>query len=186
MKTSTLPPLTIADLEATPDDGNRYELIDGEIFVSRAPSYFHQSVLMNIAFAFLDYLRTNPIGKILPGVGVIFDDHNGVVPDLVFLTHERRRKILGVGRLQAAPEIAIEILSPGSSNERRDRHIKRNLYSERGVSEYWIVDPENRAVEIYRRGEGGLEFFASLRGADTVTSEVLPGFRVAAETFFAE
>jgi Uma2 family endonuclease len=186
MKTSTLPPLTIADLESMPDDGNRYELIDGEIFVSSAPSFFHQSVLMNIAAAFLDYQHANPIGKILPGVGVIFDDYNGVIPDLVFLTHERRRKIVGAGKLRAAPEIAIEILSPGVSNERRDRHIKRDLYSARGVSEYWIVDSEDRAVETYRRGDGGLEFFGSLKAADAVTSDILPGFRVAAEAFFAD
>jgi Uma2 family endonuclease len=99
------------------------------------------------------------IGQIVPGVGVIFDDYNGVIPDLLFVTEERRRKILAGGRLTAAPEIALEILSPGSSNERRDRHIKR---------------------------EGGLEFFAALRGADVLTSETLPGFSVAAEAFFAE
>jgi Uma2 family endonuclease len=186
MKTSTLPPLTIADLESTPDDGNRYELIDGEMFVSSAPSYFHQAVLMNIVKAFILYLDKNPFGKIVPGVGVIFDDYNGVIPDLVFLTHERWRKIVGAGRLRAAPEIAIEILSPGASNVRRDRNIKLNLYSERGVGEYWIVDPEDHAVEIYRRGEGGLEFFASLRGADILTSDILPGFSAATETFFAE
>jgi Uma2 family endonuclease len=186
MRTSTLPPLTIADLEATPDDGNRYELIDGEILVSSAPSYFHQSVLIRIVKAFILYLDKRPLGEILPGVGVIFDDYNGVIPDLVFLTHDRRRKIVGAGRLRAAPEIAIEILSPGASNVRRDRNIKLSLYSERGVGEYWIVDPEDHAVEIYRRGEGGLELFASLRGADILTSDILPGFAVAAETFFAE
>src|SRR5271165_4111 len=98
MSVYTEPPLTIADLEATPDDGNRYELIDGEIFVSSAPSYFHQSVLIRIVKAFILYLDKRPLGEILPGVGVIFDDHNGVIPDLVFLTHERRRKIVGAGR----------------------------------------------------------------------------------------
>ena len=75
--------LTIADLEATPDDGNRYELIDGELYVSTAPSAFHQSVLMNLAALLWIYLRDHPIGTVYPGVGVIFDDHNGVIPDLV-------------------------------------------------------------------------------------------------------
>jgi len=186
MKTSTLPPLTIADLESTPDDGNRYELIDGEMFVSSAPSYFHQAVLMRIVKAFILYLDRSPLGEIIPGVGVIFDDNNGVIPDLVFVTHQRRRKILGGGRLTAAPEIAIEILSPGASNVRRDRHIKRNLYSERGVSEYWIVDPEDRSVEIYRRSEEALKFSVTLRGADILTSDIPPGFSAATETFFAE
>jgi Uma2 family endonuclease len=133
--------LTNADLEAAPDDGNRYELIDGELYVSGPPSFLHQSILTNILSAFLDYLREHPIGRVAPGVGVIFDDYNGVIPDLVFATHERIRKTLVDGRFRAAPEILIEILSPGASNERRDRHVKRSLYAARGAVEYWIVDP---------------------------------------------
>jgi len=178
--------VTIAALESMPDDGKRYELIDSDLVVSDAPSFEHQSVLMNIVKALILYLDKNLVGGIVPGVGVIFDGYNSVIPDLVFLTHERKRKILVGSWLRAAPEIAIEILSPGASNVRRDRNIKLKLYSERGVGEYWIVDPEDHAVEIYRRGEGGLELFASLRGADILTSDILPGFAVSTETFFAE
>ena len=82
MTTYTVPPLTIADLESTPDDGNRYELIDGEIYVSTSPSIIHQSVLSDILVAIRIYLRQNPIGTILPGIGVIFDDFNGVIRTL--------------------------------------------------------------------------------------------------------
>src|SRR5271165_2078781 len=121
MRTYAEMPLTIADLESAPDDGNRYELIEGELHVSTAPGFFHQAILMNLAVLIANYLRQNPIGRIVPGVGVIFDDFNGVVPDLVFLTNETRKLIVKGGRLTAAPEIAIEILSPGASNERRDR-----------------------------------------------------------------
>src|ERR1035438_5599867 len=138
--------LTNADLEAMPDDGNRYELIDGELYVSTAPSFNHQTILVNIAFAIMNYLREHPIGRVAPGVGVIFDDYNGVIPDLVFATNERMRKTLVGGRFRAAPDIVIEILSPGSSNERRDRHVERSLYAARGVSEYWIVDPRPTIV----------------------------------------
>jgi len=121
----------------------------------------------------------------VPGVGVIFDDYNGVIPDLVFATHERMRKSLIGGRFRAAPEIVIEILSPGASNERRDRHVKRSLYAARGVNEYWIVDPENRSVEIHRRDEAGdLVFGGSLRQSDSVTCGVLPGFSVRVDTLF--
>src|ERR1700685_2475267 len=101
-----------------PDDGNRYEMIDGELYVSGAPSFLHQTILLNIAAAFLDYLRVHPVGRIAPGVGVVFDDYNGGTPDLVFATQERMRKALVGGRSRAAPEIVIEILSPGASNER--------------------------------------------------------------------
>ena len=177
--------LTNADLEAMPEDGNRYELIDGELYVSSAPSYIHQTILMNIGGAFLDYLRAHPIGRIIPGVGVIFDDYNGVIPDLIFVTNERLRKTLAGGRFHAAPEIVIEILSPGSSNQRRDRQVKRNLYAARGAGEYWIVDPENRSVEVHRRNEAGeLVLDKSLLQGDELTSGLLPEFSLAVDALF--
>jgi Uma2 family endonuclease len=108
-----------------------------------------------------------------------------VIPDLAFATHERMSKALVGGRFRAAPEILIEILSPGASNERRDRHIKRSLYASRGAGEYWIVDPENRSVEVHRRNEAGdLVFEKSLRQADELTCRFLPGFSVHIDALF--
>jgi Uma2 family endonuclease len=147
--------LTNADVETMPDDGNRYELIDGKLYVSSPPSFSHQTILVNLAVPIMDYLRGHPIGRVVPGVGVIFDDYNGVIPDVIFVTHERIRKTLVRGRFHGAPEIVMEILSPGASNVRRDRQIKRSLYAARGAAEYWIVDPENRSVEVHRRNEAG-------------------------------
>ncbi len=185
MKPATAIRLTNADVESMPDDGNRYELIDGELYVSAAPSFFHQIVLINIAVAFTDYLREHPIGRVAPGVGVIFDDNNGVIPDLVFATRERLSRTLAAGRFRAAPEMVIEILSPGTSNIRRDRHVKLSLYNARGVDEYWIVDPENRSVEINRRNEAGdLVLEQNLSDRDELTSSLLPGFSVRVDTFF--
>jgi len=179
--------LTIADLEATPDDGNRYELIDGELYVSTAPSTFHQSVLMNLGALLWNYLREHPIGTVYPGVGVIFDDHNAAVPDLVYASRGRLRDTLVGGRLTGPPEIAIEILSPGSTNENRDRHIKLNLYAARGVDEYWILDPENRSVEIHRRSDAGaLDSRVNLRGADQLTTALLPGFSAQVDELFVQ
>jgi len=187
MAAYTEPPLTIADLDATPDDGNRYELIEGDIFVSSSPTIFHQSILTRILVAFALYLIEHPIGEIIPGLGIVFDDFNGVIPDLLFLTHERKKHIVENGRLKAAPEIVIEILSPGTANERRDRHQKRKLYSVRGVHEYWIVDPETRSIELLRkRKEGGLEVVANLQCGDELTSPLLPDFRLRVEPLFAE
>jgi Uma2 family endonuclease len=177
--------LTNADVEAMPDDGNRYELIDGELYVSSAPSVIHQNILVNLVIAFGKYLEAYPIGRILPGVGLIFDDNNGVIPDLIFVTNERMRKTLAGGRFHAAPEIVIEILSPGSSNERRDRHVKRTLYAARGASEYWIVDPENRTIELHRRNETGtLVFDKSLLQGDELASALLPDFSVRVDSLF--
>ena len=79
MSVYTEPPLTIAALESIPDDGNRYELIEGELYVSTSPSFFHQIILGNLHFAFKEYLRKTPVGTAVQGVGVIFDDFNGVI-----------------------------------------------------------------------------------------------------------
>lgn len=176
--------LTIEDLESLPDDGNRYEIVDGELFVSTSPSFFHQKVLMAIAFSIAEFLRQNPIGELVPGVGVIFDQHNAVIPDLVYISNERMPETVVGGRLVRAPEIAIEILSPGASNERRDRRVKLNLYSARAVKEYWIVDPENRSVEIYRRHVNQLAPACTLSGSDLLTSPELPRFSIPVASLF--
>jgi Uma2 family endonuclease len=176
--------LTVADLESLPDDGNRYEIVDGDLFVSTSPSFLHQRILTRLLYAILNYLQQNPVGHIVPGVGVIFDDHNAVIPDLVYVSEARMPETVVGGRLVRGPEIAIEILSPGASNERRDRHVKLNLYSSRDVQEYWIIDPENRAVEIYRRRSGKLELAVRLQAADPLTTPELPGFSVPVESFF--
>jgi Uma2 family endonuclease len=187
MTAYTEPPLTIADLEATPDDGNRYELIDGELYVSTSPSTFHQSVLTNILVPMHIYLRQNPIGKVYPGVGIVFDDFNGVIPDLVYLSNARYEQTWANGKFTGSPELVIEILSPGIANERRDRHVKRNLYSSRGAHEYWIVDPEKRSMEIHRkRKQGGLEFALILQAEDELTTTLLPGFTIPVEAVFTE
>src|SRR5437773_12025976 len=125
MSTEIQPLLTIADLDAMPDDGNRYELIEGEILVSRAPSLLHQRILRNLMKVFLIYLSQNNIGELLPGPGVIFDEHNAVIPDLVFLSQERINQIAKGERLTGAPDLVIEILSLDKENELRDRNFKR-------------------------------------------------------------
>src|SRR5262249_34121297 len=142
------PIFTITDLEAMPDDGNRYELMEGEIYVSRAPSLTHQRVLRNLIGVFQIYLsrHRNRIGEVVPGPGVVFDEHNGVIPDLVFISRERGPEIVSGERLIGASDLAVEILSPGAENKRRDRNIKRRVYAKFGVKEYWIIDPEKRSV----------------------------------------
>ena len=180
------PLMTVDDLEAMPEDGNRYEVIEGELFVSRAPSLPHQILSMNIAYEFKKYLSLNPIGVFVATVGLIFDQFSGIIPDLVFFTHARGAEIIANARLIAAPDIAIEILSRGSENVARDRVAKRQLYAKHGVKEYWIVDGENRAVEIYRLGTQGLALAAILRLGDEITSPLLPGFTCPVANIFEQ
>ena len=177
MTTQFQPVLTIADLDCTPDDGNKYELIEGEIYMSRAPSLTHQITLQNFLMSLGSYVTENPIGIVVPGPGVIFDDFNGVISDIVFFSNERRAEIASGDRLNGAPDLVIEIISPGTENERRDRVLKRRLYGRFGVKEYWLVDLINRSVEVCALGKDGLELKASYSGDDELTSSLLPGFR---------
>jgi Uma2 family endonuclease len=172
------PILTIEDLDATPDDGNRYELIDGVIYMLCSPNLKHQMALHNLQMEIGLFLRSNPIGFICPGIGVIFDDFNGVIPDLVFISNEQQDEIASGDRVYGAPDLAIEIVSPGSENERRDRGIKRQLYGFHKVKEYWIVDPENRRIEVYKLKKRKLELENDFNTDDELTSPVLKGFRL--------
>ena len=170
------PLMTVVDLECMPEDGNRYEVMEGELFVSRSPGLPHQVVSGNVFAAIWNYLDGNPIGRVLATLGLVFTEHSAVIPDLVFFTHERGATIISGGRLIAAPEIVIEILSPGPENVARDRIAKRQLYAKHGVNEYWILESENRAVEIYRLHAGKLDLAATLEGEGEITSPLLPGF----------
>ena len=172
------PLLTIEDLDACPDDGNRYELIGGELFVSRAPGIPHQRVLHNLQFAFALYLRKNPIGTLLPGVGAIFSQHDAVIPDLVLVLCEQWDSIATGSALTGAPALAIEILSPGSENRRRDLSVKRQLYAKYGVSEYWVIDAEKRVVEVFRLAASTLEKVETVADEQFITSPLLPGLQL--------
>ncbi len=179
------PLITVDDLDAMPEDGNRYEVIVGEMFVSRAPGLPHQLVTANMLFQFMSYLSQNPIGRIVPTPGLILSRYSGVIPDLVFYSHARGDEIIWNERLNAAPEIVIEILSPGRENIARDRFTKRNLYAKHGVKEYWIVDSDNRSVEVYRFvGESFENPKVILRLGDEITSALLPGFNCPVEKLF--
>lgn len=172
------PLLTVADLDACPDDNNRYELIEGELFVSRAPGIPHQRVLNNLQFAFVTYLQDNPIGIVVPGAGAIFSDYDAVIPDLVFVLNERWNQIVTGEKFSGAPDLVIEIMSAGADNRRRDLLVKRQLYGKYGVAEYWIVDPENRLVEVYRLRDARLESTTILRNGDEITTTLMSGFRI--------
>ncbi len=180
------PQLTIADLEALPDDdGNRYELIEGELYVSRAPGLTHQYVSDNIVYLIRSYLAEHPVGIVVSTIGVILSNFNGVIPDIVFFRHEDYDRLVSKERLYGAPEIVIEILSPGAENTRRDRVAKLKLYEKYKVKEYWMVDLEQQSIEIYLLSESMLRLAKTLRGEDQLTTIALAGFSCTANQIFA-
>lgn len=168
---------TTADLELLPDNGNRYEIIDGELFVTRAPHWGHQQTCGRIFQELNTWSRESGLGQVAIAPGIIFTDADNVIPDVVWASNERLAILLDeAGHLTAAPELIIEVLSPGVENERRDREAKLKLYSSRGVREYWIVNWQLQHVEVYRREQAILVLVATLFTNDELSSPLLPGF----------
>jgi Uma2 family endonuclease len=168
---------TSADLEALPDDGQRYEIIAGELYVSKQPEWHHQLACTRIGAVLHAWSQQTGAGAANSAPGVIFADDDDVASDVVWVSAARLATILrDDGHLHGAPELVVEVLSPGSANERRDREAKLNLYSRRGVDEYWIVDWRAHTVEIFRRDGPALAPAGMLSGEATLTSPLLPGF----------
>ncbi len=179
---------TVSMLETFPDrlDDTRYEIIDGELYVSRQPSAAHQITCDELVTDLTVWDRETGLGWVISAPGVIFAEDEAVAPDLVWVARERLPTLLGPeGHLHAAPDLVVEVLSPGPSNERRDREAKLGVYSRRGVREYWIVSWEQRWLEIYRRSDAALRLAATLLEGDTLTSPLLPGFSCSLAELFA-
>lgn len=179
------PLLTLEDLDACPDDdGNRYELIEGVLYVSTAPGLPHQLVLQNLLVELGLFRRENPIGVIVPGPGTIFSNYDAVIPDIVIIRNERWDSVTSSQKVTGAPDIVVEILSPGAENRRRDLEVKRKLYAKYGVAEYWIVDNDDWSIAIYRLQNQTLESVVTLRDDDVLTSAQLPGFELTIRSIF--
>lgn len=169
---------TSKDLASLPQiEGVRYEIIDGELYVSNAPHWQHQYAADEIRIALRAAPEVTSTGITVTGPGLVFAEDQDVIPDLIWISHRRlARGQDAAGHFTIAPELVVEVLSLGSANERRDRDIKLSLYSRRGVDEYWIVDWRLRQVEVFRRVGGDLSLAETLMGDASLTSPLLPGF----------
>ena len=159
-------------------EGDRRELIEGELLMTPAPTEKHQRVSFNIGFQLGMFLEANPVGAIyLAPFDVIFDDYNVVQPDIVVILNEHRARLQNEG-LRGAPDLAVEILSPSTAT--RDTIYKRVLFHRFGVREYWIVDPTAETVECFTRGAVGF-----VGGAvEKIHSGLLPGFEMELDRVF--
>ena len=168
--------LTYDDFLLFPDDGQRHELIDGEHYVTPSPNTVHQVIVSNLHFALRGYLEAHPAGQLfLAPFDVVFSDFDIVEPDLLYITAARRHEILTKQNVRGAPDLVIEVGSPGT--RRRDETIKRRLYERDGVAEYWIVDPDLEVVRVYRFGDGGYgrPNELSREAGDLLQSQLFPG-----------
>jgi Uma2 family endonuclease len=135
------------DIWDTPDDGKRYEVIDGELYVTPPPVPEHQGASGTLFGYLWQYVRLRKLGRVYSApIGVVLDEESGLQPDLVYIAAERLDLISGRG-IEGAPDLVVEILSP--STRARDRGIKPRHSAAAGVGRYWIVDPGTRSLEAY-------------------------------------
>lgn len=176
-------PLTYDDLCQLPDDGNRYEIIDGELLVAPSPNLDHQDVAFGLA-KFVDrFVREHHLGHtMIAPVDVRLGPQDVVVPDVLFIRRDRLDIISSRRYVMGSPDLAVEIISP--SSRRIDQERKFNLYQRSGVPEYWIVDPANRTVHGFRL-EGG-RYVDIEPDSGRLSSIVIPGLVVDPTALFAE
>jgi Uma2 family endonuclease len=172
---------TYRDLVALPEDQLRHELIDGEHFVSPSPNTAHQSISINLLRMLLRHLDARESGRVFHApFDVKLSLFTVLVPDLVYFTAERFARVVNEKHATAAPDLVVEILSPGT--RRRDTGRKRAVYDREGVREYWIVDPEARSITVLRRprAEAGLTDVTTLAlpSDDVLESPLFPGLQV--------
>jgi Uma2 family endonuclease len=168
---------TYEDYRRLPDDGWRYEIIEGELYTSPAPDPIHQESGFELMALFRDFNKKHNMGKvyiapidvILPGLAT------PVQPDGLFIVKERLH-IVKKARIEGAPDVIVEVLSP--SNWLLDRREKFQAYAKGGVREYWIVNPLARTIELFVLRENRYELIGKYGDGETVRSEVLPGFEV--------
>lgn len=161
---------TYDDYRLTPDDGQRYEVIDGDLVVTPAPTTTHQAVSKRIQFQLMLQIEARGRGVVFNApVDVIFSKTQCVQPDLVVVASARTGIITPRG-IEGAPDLVVEILSP--STDAIDRVRKMKLYVERGVREYWIVDATNHSVEVFEPGEDGYRTRSRFGPGDRLMSAV--------------
>ena len=165
---------TYDDYCQLPDDGNRYEVIDGVLYMAPAPHPRHQRILFNLAALFAPFsIGENALGEaFFAPIDVIFASEDIFQPDLIFISRDRLHIITNRG-LEAAPDLAVEVLSP--STRSRDLNLKRRRYAHFGVPEYWPIDPETRTIRALDLS-GGEYLERGIYGiGDVLTTPLIPG-----------
>ena len=173
---------TYEDLFALPDDGRRYEIIEGELYEMPSPTSAHARTIINLIALLLPivarlraHLFTAPLDVFMPGA-------DPVQPDLVVVLPDGAAEVVVRG-VEGPPDLAIEVV--GSSNRGRDLLLKRALYARAGVREYWLVDPQARSIEILTLDGDALRSIVSASGEDVPVSPLFGPLPIPADGIFA-
>jgi Uma2 family endonuclease len=177
---------TYADYRRLPDDGRRYEVLRGELYVAPAPTWKHQRAVLKLSILMELFVAKHqrgvvccsPLDVILPG-----ELATPVQPDLIFIACGRK-DITWDPRVEGVPDLIVEVLSP--SSRRVDRRTKFEIYAKAGVPEYWMLDQAARTIEVYGLRNGRYGLLGKFGTGERACSEVLPGFEPAVDDVFAE
>jgi Uma2 family endonuclease len=168
-------PLTHHDLDDTPDDGNRYEIIDGTLYVSPFPTSAHQYAATRLTALLSNHVHAAMRGVVFAAnLKVVLDQPTGVGPDIVYISQARLDGLKADG-YYGAPDLLVEVLS---SRPSLDTQIKKDKYERSGVPHYWIVDSERRLITIYRLEDDRYRCVAEYRNDDTLEHELFPGLSI--------
>jgi Uma2 family endonuclease len=176
---------TYEDYLLFPEDGRRHELVDGERFMTPAPSTRHQRISYNLVYFLGAHLRSTKAGQLFQApTDVVLSDFDVVEPDLLFIS-AARTSIIAEKNIQGPPDFVIEIIS--ETSRRTDETVKRKLYERYGVREYWIVDPELEIVDIHRLTDRGYVRAAelTLEADHAVETPLLPGLKLKLSDIFS-
>lgn len=165
-------PFTYAHYRQLPEDGKRWELLDGDFFVTPAPTTFHQTVSRRLQYALMQALEEAGIALVFNApVDVLFEDTTCLQPDIAVVRTDRKH-IVSERAIEGPPDLVVEILSPSTRD--RDLYIKRDAYARFGVAEYWVVDPNLGTVEVSGAEDGSAQWVKRFDRASTLTSLVFP------------
>lgn len=168
--------LTYDDYCALPDDGRRYEILDGDLYMSPAPIPLHQRIVLNLAAELRWHVRSSKLGEVFVSpIDVLLSDYDIVQPDLVFVAREKRG-IVSTTNIKGSPDLHVEVLS--ASNTQRDVSDKRSIYARCAVNWYWIVDPdEGTLTELQRVDRAYAEITCAKRGG-VFSPKLFPGLTI--------
>ena len=178
--------MTYDDYVALPDDGNRYEVIEGELCVVPAPNRKHQRIAFKLTLFLGNFVEARHLGEVyFAPFDVVLSETNVVQPDLLYVSNDRL-DIFTDAVAMGAPDLAVEVLS--ATTRRRDEVTKLRLYENFGVDEYWIIDTAKAAIRIYRRSGKRLALVAELLNEDGVmlTTPLLPGLAIPLAAIFED
>lgn len=171
---------TYEDYRDLPDDGYRYEIIEGELYMTPAPNIGHQRSSGELEYALQTFVKTRNLGIVLhaPCDVILEPKATPVQPDILFVAKERL-DIITEQNVHGPPDLIIEILPPATRDF--DREKKFALYEQAGVQEYWLVDPDHHTIEVFVLAEGAYTLLGRFGAGELARSQILAGFSVAVE-----